>query len=179
MSFKAIGRGLIEILVLLGLAVLLSQGIRTFLIEPYLVPTGSMIPTIELRDRVLANKLPFWFGKEPQRGDVVVFDDPTGDYPQLIKRVVAVAGDVVDLKDGAFYLNGEPVDEWYVHGKETMPLSTDIVFPLQIDEGYVLMMGDNRLQSLDGRAFGPTPISEVNGRAFWTYWPPDRFGALK
>lgn len=168
----------LEMVVLVALAFIIAQGIKTFLVEPFLVPSGSMIPTIELRDRVLANKLSFWLGAKPQRGDIVVLDDPTGEYPQLIKRVVAVGGDTIDLVDGKVYLNGELLDEPYTYGKPTMPLG-GIEFPHTVDVDSILVMGDNRTNSADGRVFGDTPIKNVNGRGFWTYWPLDRFGPLE
>jgi len=160
------------------LAFILAQGIKTFLVEPYLIPSGSMIPTIELRDRVLANKLSFWLGAQPHYGDIVIIDDPTGEYPQLIKRVIGLGGDTLDLIDGKVYRNDVPLDEPYTYGKETYPIGR-VQFPLEVPKGSIFVMGDNRTNSADGRVFGTTPLDSVNGRGFWTYWPLDRFGALR
>ena len=175
---KSFIRSLVETVVLVLLAFVIAQGIKTFLVEPFLVPSGSMLPTIELRDRVLANKLSFWLGATPRRGDIVVLDDPTGEYPQLIKRVVAIGGDEIDLQDGRVFLNGQMLDEPYTYGKPTEPLG-GVAFPFQVPDGAVFVMGDNRTHSADGRVFGPTKVENVNGRGFWTYWPLDRFGPLK
>ena len=168
-------RWLIETAVLVGLAFLLAQGIKTFIVQPYIVPTGSMIPTIELRDRVLAEKITYRF-RAPKTGEIVVFNDPTGQHPKLIKRVIAVGGQTVDVKDGKVWVDGKALLEPYVHGKVTEPGTVPL--PITIPTGYVWLMGDNRPNSGDSRFFGPQPISAVDGRAFFTYWPPGRMGVL-
>lgn len=169
-------RWLIETVLLFCLAFAIAQGIKTFLVQPYLVPSGSMLPTIQLRDRVLANKLVFRTGVTPKYKDIIVFDDPWGEYPTLIKRVIAVGGQTVDLKDGAVYVDGKKLDEPYTHGKPSYPQVLN--FPLKIKPGYYWVMGDNRTNSSDSRTFGPVPMSAIHGRAFWTYWPLTRFKAL-
>lgn len=169
---------IIETLVLVVLALVFAQGIKFLLVEPYLVPTGSMIPTIKERDRVLAFKLPFVFGAKPHNGDIVVIDDPTGEYPQLIKRVIALEGQTIDLRDGSVYLDDRLLSEDYVHNKPTRAMGR-VEFPYTVPEGSVFVMGDNRTNSADGRYFGAVPIKTVRGTGFWTYWPLRRFGSLK
>lgn len=171
------GRWLIETVLLVALAFALAQGIKTFLVQPFVIPTGSMIPTIEIGDRVLADKLVYRFFREPKRGDIVVFDDPTGSHPQLIKRVIATEGQTVDVRDGKVYIDGEPTDEPYTYGKPSEPQTVEL--PVKVSSDHVWLMGDNRPQSGDSRSFGEMPIEVVRGRAFWTYWPPSRFGSLK
>jgi len=161
------------------IAVILAATVRYFLIEPYRIPTGSMLPTIQLDDMVLANKLVYKVGGKPKYKDVVVFKDPTGQYSQLIKRVIAVGGDTVDLRDGYVYVNDQKLDEPYTHGKLSEPLSSSIQFPLRVPDGDIWVMGDNRTNSADSRLFGPISVSTVYGRAWWTYWPLKHFGALK
>lgn len=170
-------RWIIETLVLVVAAFILAQGIKYFLVQPYLVPSGSMLPTIEINDRVLANKLVYLVGGKPARGEVVVLDDPTGQYPQLIKRAIATEGETVDFKDGAVYIDGKKIDEPYVYGKPTQPQSVPI--PFTVPAGYIWVMGDNRTNSGDSRSFGPVPVKTVRGRGFWTYWPLEQFGPLK
>lgn len=170
-------RWLIETVLLVLLAFALAQGIKTFLVQPFVIPTGSMIPTIEIGDRVLADKLVFRFFRDPQRGDIVVFDDPNGQHPQLIKRVIAIEGETVDIRDGMVYVNDQPLDEPYTHSNPTDPGSVSV--PLIVPEGHVWLMGDNRPESGDSRFFDARPIDTVRGRAFWTYWPIGRFGSLE
>lgn len=170
------GRWLVETALLVLLAFALAQGIKAFIIQPFVIPTGSMRPTIMEEDRVLAEKITYRFNRKPEVGDIVVFDDPMAQHPQLIKRVIAVAGQTVDVQDDAVYVDGEPLSEPYVHGKPTLPGT--IALPVTVPEGQVWLMGDNRPNSGDSRFFGPRPVESVRGRAFWTYWPPSRFGAL-
>ena len=162
------------------IAVALAALIRYFLIEPYRIPTGSMLPTIQLNDMVLANKLVYKVGGEPKRGDIVVFKDPSGQYTQLIKRVIATGGQTVDLVDGAVIVDGQKLDEPYTHGQRSDPLPGSTVrFPLTIPQDSIWVMGDNRTNSADARVFGPVPLSSVYGRAWWTYWPLSHFGSLR
>lgn len=170
-------RWLIETALLILLAFLLAQGIKVFLVQPFVIPTGSMEPTIAVGNRVLAEKISYRFFRQPAYGDVVVFDDPGGQHPQLIKRVIATGGQTVDVKDGSVWVDGKRLVEPYIHGKPNQ-LGT-IRLPLQIPEGYVWLMGDNRTNSGDSRFFGPVPLSKVKGHAVWTYWPPSEFGSLR
>jgi signal peptidase I len=101
----------------------------------------------------------------------------------LIKRVIAVGGDQVDLIDGAVYVNGEKLDEPYTDGKPSMPLDpaygVDISYPYTVPEGYLWVMGDNRTNSADSRYFGAVPVTSVSGHANIIYWPLDHIGALE
>lgn len=175
------GRWLVETIVLVALAFALAQGIKAFLIQPFVIPTGSMIPTIEIGDRVLAEKVTYRWIRKPQYGEIVVFDDPQAQRPQLIKRVIATEGQVVDLKDGKVVVDGKELDEPYTYGKPSLPLDTTgrvVTFPFTVPDGHVWLMGDNRTNSGDSRVFGARPLESIRGRAFWTYWPPSRFGDL-
>lgn len=173
----SVGRWLLETALLVLAAFALAQGIKAFLVQPFVIPTGSMRPTILEQDRVLAEKLTYRFSREPQQGDIVVFDDPNGQHPQLIKRVIAVAGQTVDVREDRVYVDGKPLEEPYTFGKPTLPGSVKL--PVTVPEGSVWLMGDNRPNSGDSRFFGPRPVKTVRGRAIWTYWPPSRFGTLK
>lgn len=168
-------RWLLETIVMIALAFVLAQGIKTFLVQPFVIPTGSMEPTIMIGDRVLAEKISLRFG-EPEVGDVVVFNDPTGRHEQLIKRVVAVEGQEIDIREGAVYIDGERLDEPYLHGVKTDVGSEPM--PQTIPDGYVWLMGDNRPNSGDSRFLGAQPISAIKGRAVATYWPLGRIGKL-
>ncbi|MBE0476859.1 MAG: signal peptidase I [Coriobacteriia bacterium] len=169
-------RWVVETAALLLAAFVLAQLIRTFVVQPYVVPTGSMIPTIGIGDRVLANKFVYRF-RDPSQGDIIVFDDLTGRTPTLIKRVVATEGQEVDILDGGVYVDGERLSEPYVDGQETQP--GPVQLPVTIPPDHVWVMGDNRTNSADSRWIGPQPLSVVEGEAFMTYWPPGRIGRLR
>lgn len=169
------GRWLAELLVMVALAFLLASGIRTFVVQPYVVPTGSMIPTIEIQDRIIANKFIYRFD-EPEAGDIVVLDDPTGNVDTLVKRVIAVGGQTVDLQEGFVVVDGVMLDEPYTHGLPSDPMSQ--AMPYVIPEGSVWLMGDNRTNSADSRVFGAVPLSDIRGKAFVCYWPISRMGGL-
>jgi len=168
-------RWLGELVVMIAVAFLLATGVRTFIVQPYIVPSGSMVPTIEIGDRVIANKFIYRF-EEPQPGDIVVLDDPTGEVPTLIKRVVAVGGQTVDIEGDRVLIDGQPVDEPYTHGQPTR--AADIPMPITIPEGSVWVMGDNRPNSKDSRVYGTVELEDVNGEAFFRFWPLDRIGPL-
>jgi len=170
-------RWLIETALLVLLAFLLAQGIKTFVVQPFVIPTGSMIPTIEIGNRVIAEKLSYRF-RDPEPGEIVVFDDPTGQNPQLIKRVIAVGGQTVDVRDGSVWVDDQRLEEPYVYGKPTELGPGALEFPLTVPEGSAFMMGDNRPQSGDARYFGPLPVEQIRGRAVVTYWPLSEIGLL-
>lgn len=168
-------RWLGELVLMVVLAFALASGIRTFVIQPYVIPTGSMIPTIEIGERVLANKFIYRFST-PKPGDIVVFDDPTGSVPTLIKRVIAVGGQTLDIREGAVWVDGKKLNEPYTYGKLTEP--GDVAMPITIPAGQVFLMGDNRPNSHDARYFGPQPVSIIRGQAFLRYWPLKRVAKL-
>jgi signal peptidase I len=173
--------------------------VKTFLVQPFYIPSRSMEPTIQVNDRVIVNKLSYRVG-EPERGDVVVFLNPnltdeelqetipeavirsileavgirTRGEDDLIKRVVAVGGDTVAIRDGRLEINGEAPEEPYLASGEDM---ADFG-PETVPEGHVFVMGDNRNASHDSRYFGPVPVDEIIGEAFLRIWPLDRFGGL-
>jgi len=170
-------RWTLETLVMIALAFLLAQGVKAYVLQPFVIPTGSMESTILSGDRVLAEKITFRF-RDPRPGDIVVFDDPTGRHPQLIKRVIAVGGQTVDIAAGRVFIDGEPLDEPYLDEDiQTDPVSG--LLPLELADGEIWLMGDNRPSSGDSRLLGPVDVSLVQGRAFATYWPFDRIGPLR
>ena len=169
-----------EWIVVIVIAFIVSLLIRRYVVEFYQVPTGSMIDTIEEGDYVVGEKISFYM-RSPEQGDIVTFTDPVDPDTTLIKRVIATGGQTVDLIDGSVYVDGKALLEPYTDGKESLPLSesvAEISYPYTVPEGYIWVMGDNRSESLDSRFFGAVPVSDVMARAFWTYWPLDRFGAL-
>ena len=168
-------RWLAELVLMIGLAFILAAVVRTFVVQPFMIPTTSMVPTIEIGERVLANKFIYRF-EEPQAGDVVVFDDPTGTVQTLIKRVIAIGGQTVDLVDGKVVVDGVPLDEPYTYGKPSEP--GPVALPYTVPEGSVWVMGDNRTNSADSRWFEAVPLDRVRGKAFVRYWPLSRIDTL-
>ena len=176
---KKRGGGLLEFLLILIVAFALVFGfVRPFVVEAFYIPSGSMIPTLEVGDRVLVNKFIYRF-EEPERGDVIVFESvepkPDGSRDDLIKRVVAVGGDEVAVRDGELFINGELQDEPFVN--DEFP-DASFFGPTVIPEGRIFAMGDNRSNSRDSRFFGPVPIENIEGEAFIVFWPLSRIGLL-
>lgn len=173
---QSVGRQILEFIATLAFAFAIAQAVRTWVIQPFVVPTGSMLPTIQLSDQVLANKFILRF-RPPVRGDIVVLDDPTGQVGTLIKRVIATGGQTVDIRDGKVWIDGTALVEPYTHGQpnELGPLP----MPYKIPADSVWVMGDNRTQSQDSRWFGAVPLSAVHGKAFFIYLPWARVGDLR
>jgi signal peptidase I len=173
-------RGVLQQLGRLLLWVLVALLLRWMVVEPRWIPSGSMLPTLQLQDRVLVEKLSPRFGAGVRAGRIVVFHPPAalqqaGYDPgaALIKRVVAVAGDRVEVKDGRLWRNGSPAEpDW---ARE--PMAYDLE-PLVVPPGQVLVLGDNRNASLDSHLWGPLPESDLIGTAIWRYWPLARFGPV-
>lgn len=165
----------------LAIAFAVGLLIKTFVATPYVVPTGSMRDTILEGDTLLGERVSLYFG-DPEAGDIVTFDSPL-DGETLIKRLIAVGGQTVDLVDGVVYVDGEALDEPYTEGKPTYSLSdlagsAGITYPYEVPEGHVWVMGDNRTDSKDSRYFGAVSVDDVTSRALFIYWPLDRIGAL-
>ena len=181
------GRWLVETAALVLLAFVIAMGVRALLVEPYRIPTGSMLPTIQEHDHILIYKLGMHLGATPEQFDVVVFYDPTDSFPNLVKRVIATEGQIVDLTpEGQVTIDGLILNEPYiVDGSLTFPLPPDInlhepiQYPFSVPAGHVFVLGDNRQRSSDSRAFGPIATSEVKGIAFFTYWPLSNFATLE
>lgn len=161
------------VLIAVGVTLLL----RFFVVEAFRVPTGSMEKTIMPGDFVLTEKVSLRF-REPEVGEVVVFDNPANDGTVLVKRVIAKAGQTVDMKNGLVYVDGEYLREPYTNDKDSKPLASqmpglpEIVYPYTIPEGCIWVMGDNRVNSRDSRYFGPVDLSLVFGHGVCVAWPP-------
>jgi signal peptidase I len=175
-------RSAVEWALVIGGALLVALVVRTFLVQAFWIPSASMEPTLHEGDRVLVNKLSYDL-HDVHHGDVIVFERPDepDDVPHpedeirdLIKRVIALPGDVIEGRDGVVYLNDEPLDEPYL-----APDTPTTDLPRQeIPEGKVFVMGDNRTNSHDSRRFGPVDESSIVGRAFLRIYPLDDIGGL-
>ncbi len=163
---------ILEIVQALALAVVISVVLNLFVVQVTEVRQRSMETTLLQSDRVLVSKIDYRFG-EPKAGDIVVFDPTTAVQIPYVKRVVAVAGETVDLRDGRLYVNGQPRVFPDAHGA-TVAQSPEIVYPLKIPAGYYFAMGDNREFSSDSRSFGPQPDNRIIGKVVLRFWPFDR-----
>jgi len=160
----------------IALALLLALGIRTAVVEAFVIPSGSMEPTLQVGDRILGNKFWFWFA-EPHRRDIVIFPPPAGAElaaGALIKRVVAVEGDVVEVRDGQVFVNGKPATEPYLKERPQY-----ILPPTRVPQGMLFVLGDNRNASYDSHVWGFVPRSHLKAKAFARYWPLNRIGLLQ
>ncbi|HEY5685972.1 MAG TPA: signal peptidase I [Acidimicrobiia bacterium] len=182
---------------LLLAALVVAVLIKTFIIQPFYIPSGSMIPTLLIDDRVMVSKLNYRLG-DPGHGDVVVFENPwaeertesvpekavravlealgirTSQSDDLIKRVVGIGGDQLEIRSGRVYIDDAALDEPYLPQDTSMP----DYGPITIPAGHVFVMGDNRAASSDSRVFGPIPESDIIGKAVMRIWPLDRLGSL-
>ena len=175
-------RSLLDVVATVVVAVLAAFLLRTFVIGVYVVPTGSMLDTIQEGDMLIGEKVTLRWDA-PSAGDVVTFDSPLEAGTVLIKRVVAGEGQVVDLRGGVLYVDGVAQDEPYTEGKPTESLSSlqgsaQIQYPYTVPDGCVFCMGDNRTNSLDSRYFGPVSVDAVSSKGLFIYWPLTDVGPL-
>jgi signal peptidase I len=200
------GGTLIELMVIVVTALALALGIQAFLVKPYRIPSGSMLPTVHVNQRVLVDRLAMDFSS-PHIGDIVVFHPPKnyndncadpnqGENPSgqsadgacqvawkqpssqtFIKRVVGLPGDHLSIRNGHVIRNGKREPDAYI-----VPCNGDaactFLQTITVPRGDYYMMGDNRPDSEDSRFWGPVPRAWIIGKAFLTYWPPDRIGFL-
>jgi signal peptidase I len=201
---KPFVRSAIELIVIVAVALGLALAIQAFLVKPYQIPSGSMLPTLDINQRILVDRIGNDF-LSPGVGDIVVFHPPatetclngtqgenqTGtplpsacDTVQhrastqtYIKRVVGVGGDRLSIRDGHVYRNGVREADAYI---TKCGGAAECNFPatITVPRGDYYMMGDNRPNSLDSRFWGPVPKAWIIGEAIITYWPPDRIGLL-
>ena len=195
---RRLGRSALEFLRLIAVALVMAFILKSFLLQAFYIPSGSMLDTLQLQDRVLVEKLTYHL-REPQRGEIIVFRRPGHESPafdlfspgpwltdtgrsfleglsllepdedrDLIKRVIGLPGETVEMIDGVVYINGRPLEE----SAYTRPETRD--FPkVRVPGGHYFVMGDNRGNSLDSRfALGTIPEENIIGRAFVILWPP-------
>lgn len=194
------GKGsLLELVIIVVVALGLALGIQQFLVKPFRIPSESMEPTLTVGQRVLVDRVSPRFS-DPERGDVIVFKPPRGadddatvecarqrpgapcelatkerSDTNFIKRVVGMPGDRLSVKGGRVYINGKRQNEPFIRPDEACETCNE-PREITIPPGHFFMMGDNRGNSTDSRAWGPVPKKWVIGGAFFTYWPPKRIG---
>ena len=183
---KSVFREYVEAIVIAGL---LALFIRTFVVQAFKIPSGSMEDTLLIGDHILVNK--FLYGtdipftkikilpvREPRQGDIIVFKYPGDETKDFIKRVIGTPGDVLEVINKKVYINGEPIDEPYTVYKdeEVLPRnlqSRDNFGPVKVPAGKYFMMGDNRDKSHDSRFWGFVDEDKILGKALFIYWSWD------
>ena len=187
----------LELPLLVLVALVVAVFIKTFLVQAFWIPSSSMEDTLLINDRVLVNKLAYRLG-DIERGHVIVFDDPRGGddgdesifravsrnvaeavglstpRSEFIKRVIALPGETVEVRDNDVFINGQRIFEPYLKPGTRMRDFEVVTVP----EGHVFVMGDNRNSSQDSRYFGPIPTDEIVGRAFVVIWPVSNWAGL-
>ncbi len=185
-SDKSVVREYAEAIVI---AIILALFIRSFVVQAFKIPSGSMLSTLQIGDHLLVNK--FIYGvkvpmnggiiipwKSPSRDDIVVFRFPKDRSIDYIKRVVGVAGDTIEIKNKQLFINGEANQNPHIQftSKDIMRASAgprDNMGPVRVPEGKIFVMGDNRDNSFDSRFWGFVPLKDVLGKAFILYWSWD------
>lgn len=174
-------------------ALIIAFFIRSFVAQPFKIPTSSMVPTFKPGDRIFVNK--FIYGtkipftdinvmklKEPERGDIIVFTSPVEPKKYLVKRLIGKPGDTVEIKDQHIRINGKPVEEplvlkrnlYYNRGEYGKA-----AHPITVPEGFYYALGDNSLNSVDSRYWGFVPAKNIAGKVFLIHWPLKRIRIIK
>ncbi len=188
-----------EIMKTLLLAMIIFLTARLLLL-PYQVDGRSMAPNLEDQERVLVNRavymhfdLDAWIGwipgvdpgsgdfypfHSPDRGDIVVLNPPEYSEEPFIKRTIAVAGDHVSVRDGQVFVDGIELDEPYLDEVFTTCDTPEYCEDFVVPDDMIFVMGDNREHSFDSRSFGPVPLENVIGQAWFSNWPSERFGRI-
>ncbi len=153
------------------IALILALIIRTFIIQAFKIPSGSMLPTLQIGDYILVNKFVYYF-RAPKRGEIIVFKFPLNEKRDFIKRVIGLPGEEIQLKNRQVYINGKPIPESYtassLHSPQDAPGSS--FGPFKVPDDSFFVMGDNRDNSMDSRIWGAVNKSKIKGKAFVIYW---------
>ena len=154
---------ILQIIATLVVALIIFFGVQA-IIESRVVEGSSMETNLHNGQRLIVVKASYWFG-EPQRGDIIIFSHPVVEGKTLVKRVIGLPGEQIEIKEGIVYIDDVPLDEPYIQG------TTSSLSKREVPEGYYFVMGDNRPASSDSRSWGPIPESCIIGRAWLLYWP--------
>ncbi len=167
----------VEGLKTIGVSIVLALGIRTFVAEARYIPSGSMLPTLEINDRLIIEKITYLF-HDPQRGDIIVFMPPeklgeSSFKDAFIKRVIGLPGETIEVRNGKVLINGNPLPENYIESPPDYQWGPETVSP-----NSFLVLGDNRNNSFDSHFWGYVPRQNIIGRAAVRFWPPNRAGGI-
>ena len=167
----------VEAVKTIGLSAVLALGIRSFVAEARYIPSGSMLPTLQINDRLIIDKVSYKF-KNPQRGDIVVFNptetlEKQNFHDAFIKRVIGTPGDKVEVKGGRVYVNDQALREKYIEEEPHYNWG-----PVTVPSSSYLVLGDNRNNSYDSHYWGFVPTEKIIGRASVRFWPINRVGEV-
>ena len=163
------------------IAVILALIIRTFIVQAFKIPTGSMHPTLMEGDRIMVNKFIYKF-REPQRGDVIVFVSPEDKKKDFIKRLIGLPGERLEISNGLVLINDKAIEtpsiirERYYYNRGDFGEAGQAV---EIPDDAYYALGDNSISSRDSRYWGFLPKKYLIGKAFLIYWPPTRIRLIK
>mgnify|MGYP006281240437 CR=1 FL=1 len=161
----------------LALSAVLAFGVRTFVAEARYIPSTSMLPTLQINDRLIIEKVGYRFSS-PERGDIIVFS-PTqelkrqGYHDAFIKRVIGLPGETITVRGGIVHVNGEPLSEKYIADEANYHFG-----PVTVPDDHYLVLGDNRNNSYDSHYWGFVPRDNIIGRAAVRFWPLDRISII-
>jgi len=164
------------------IAFILAFFIRTFLLGPYKIPTGSMIPTFMVGDRIFVDKISYRF-RPPERGDIVIFKYPLDKKKDFVKRLAGLPGDKIEIRDGRLIVNGVlmedvPFADHYYYNRQDWEFAK-AGHPILVPGSAYFVLGDNSSQSSDSRNWGFVPEKNLVGKAFLIWWPPNRIKLVK
>ncbi len=167
----------VEAIKTIALSAVLAFGIRSFVAEARYIPSGSMLPTLQINDRLIIDKLSYKFNN-PQRGDIVVFNptetlEKQNFHDAFIKRVIGLPGNKVEVKGGLVYVNNQPLREKYIEEEPRYNWG-----PTTVPANSYLVLGDNRNNSYDSHYWGFVPHDKIIGRAIVRFWPLNRVGEV-
>jgi signal peptidase I len=177
---------LVEWVIVLVVALLAALGVRAYVAQMFYIPSGSMLPTLQIGDRIVVDKLSYHL-HAVHRGDIVVFRRPPlerAPYADLVKRVIGLPGDTVSSVDGRVYIDGKPLQEPWLPSPppptspSPLPDGFSLNHPFTVPTGEYYVMGDNRTDSEDSRYFGPIAGSLIVGKMGFVVWPLDPIGWL-
>ena len=167
-------KSLVEWVITLVVAFAVAMLFHNYVYAQTKVHNISMQNTLVENERLVIDKWSYYF-KEPKRGNIVIINGP--EYNQrIVKRVIGLPGELIEIHDGQVFINGAPLTEPYIKG---ITLADQSNFSLVVPADKVFVMGDNREHSIDSRAFGPVAYSSLEGKAVYRLWPIDRIGNLK